>query len=521
MIYQLAKRDISWKLIPWFVVLLTGSVAALGSLSPTTVMPLGLMLIVGSTIPAQSRERETLFLLSLPITLQEIFIARVAAVLMLVWIPALTAAAMSLVLGRQGAAELLLVAGAATFTSIVCQCMAVREVRVPLWLMTMVISVLFTVCFTEMLLHPDVVQVPAAPVIAVSGIISAAVFWNTWNAIPLLRPGRVRAARKMARSVQIRRLRLPWWLFSWLSVWWLVILPFMSMTGPVTSGVLFLWSAPGAAGQKMLWLDSLPVSRRVIFAARVLPFLVVLSIGYIVGTYFGMAGQNRSIAVVSSQLWPPPSDVKPCARPNVVPPLDYWVRLKSGPAPVLQAPWGETFQPPVVRIYGISAYNPFAVGCGNSRRFFDWQYRKAGAAVEKVGPNRGPRLRVKPPVRIQTLTIIALLSLALLTFFPLFLNGWWRFRRLPGLVRWSFPGAGFVVLIGILILPAFDTGPLVMLKLGNLVQWISWMLPDDSRIAAGLMMLIPVGLYFAIERLFLASELLPAAGAVQATGNYN
>jgi len=62
-------------------------------------------------------------------------------------------------------------------------------------------------------------------------------------------------------------------------------------------------------------------------------------------------------------------------------PLDFWVPAKGGKAPLIQAPWGETFQPPVFHESGFDISDPYAVGCGNSERFLDWQFNRATIAV--------------------------------------------------------------------------------------------------------------------------------------------
>jgi hypothetical protein len=511
MIYQLAKRDMAWAQIPWLVVIMTGAVAALGAMNETTVMPLGIMLIVAATIPAQARERETNYLLSLPITRQEIFVARVVAVLMLVWFPALASAAICRALGRPGAGPLMDMAAVATVVAVLFQATAIREIRIPAWLPMIVSTVLFTVCFTGLVLSREKLQIPVAPVVAGAGILSSAIFWNTWNAIPLFQPGRARRRSTPVRATSIQRPGFPWWLFSWINLVWLAILPLISLTN-APNGLLFLWSAPNAAIQKTRWLDSLPVGRRTILAASILPLLTVLLLGSIAGTYFGIAGQDRNVMLVSSQLWPPPAHVTPCARPSVVPLLDRWVRVPPGTAaPVLTAPWGESFQPPVVTIYGVTAYNPFAVGCHNSSEFLDWQYKRAGSHR---------RLEATPRTRILTATGLA--TLALITFLPMFLSDWWRVRRLPAKLRASILTVSFVLLFAVAIVPPFyDSGPALLFRFNNVLQWVSWTLPDDTRLATAIMIAIPIALYFIIERLFLASELLPVSGQIQPTGNYN
>jgi hypothetical protein len=189
---------------------------------------------------------------------------------------------------------------------------------------------------------------------------------------------------------------------------------------------------------------------------------------------------------------------------------------------MITAPWGETFTPPAVRIYGFLAYNPYAVGCGNSGRFFTWQDHRAGEAVEGVAAERGKRLTVRPAPRTQLVNVGAILILASFTFIPVFLNDWWRFRPLPAVLRWIIFMVFLACVLMISSVPAFhSTGPMVAMKMGNLVQAVSWTLPRDTKLAAAILFAIALPLYLAVEKLFRSTELLPTAAAAQARGNYN
>jgi hypothetical protein len=180
--------------------------------------------------------------------------------------------------------------------------------------------------------------------------------------------------------------------------------------------------------------------------------------------------------------------------------------------PLLTAPSGENFRPPAVRVYGKWVYNPFAVGCENSSEFMHWQYLRAKSALR----NR------RPDLRLRALTLGEMAVLAMLVFLPVFLGDYWRFRRLPKKVRWSIQGTFFAMWLGALFGPLFYTkGTPVLFQLTNLAQGLSWRLPADTRLAAGLLLAASAALYLVAERLFLSSELVPAASAVPPDRNYN
>jgi hypothetical protein len=63
---------------------------------------------------------------------------------------------------------------------------------------------------------------------------------------------------------------------------------------------------------------------------------------------------------------------------EIRPPLEFW---RTGEAPVIESPWGETWRPATVRLLGVAIYNPYSFGPANSARFFEWQFRRATEAV--------------------------------------------------------------------------------------------------------------------------------------------
>jgi hypothetical protein len=116
---------------------------------------------------------------------------------------------------------------------------------------------------------------------------------------------------------------------------------------------------------RMQWLEALPVPRRAFLLAALVPVVLPVAIG----AAFTVAGRD----VVSAA---PRSGTR-----SVQVPLEYWRHAPGGVAPVVTAPWGETFRPKPETFLRYPLYNPYAVGPETSARFVEWQYRRAREAV--------------------------------------------------------------------------------------------------------------------------------------------
>jgi hypothetical protein len=191
---------------------------------------------------------------------------------------------------------------------------------------------------------------------------------------------------------------------------------------------------------------------------------------------------------------------------NVLPPLDFWVLARNGNAPLIQAPWGETFQPPVFRKGGFDIYNPFAVGCGNSERFLDWQFNRASVAVYgRPFPRENGLIGhvVITSLRTQLVTVAGLLGIIFLCMSGALLNDWHRFRRLAGPVR--------VTIISLLSATGFAAMMLDATDQLNFAQWLSWALPQSLPAAVAAAALGLALLYWLLDTLFRQIELVDKA----------
>jgi hypothetical protein len=514
MIYQLVKRDQAWKTAPWCLLLFAVGAALIEQGRSVVLMPLAMMLIAFTGAAAQSQDRARGFFAALPVTRQEIFQARTAALMVLIWAPALSAAVICAATGRFGAEAFIAVAAAVTPLSFINQSFMIREIPVPGWANTAIVAAVCGLAAAGMAIYPDLARLPFVPIIAGGVLVSAIVFAFTWSALPHTGvPGELAApVRLEAHSTGTQTsARFPFWIFSWWDPTWFVILFNMTFSGPWFSAVLFLWAGSIQSRERYRFLDSLPVSRRVLLAARVVLLVAPLVLGYVVGINLGFAGTNpwNKIYISAGREWPPTRNINQCGTLNVTPPLEYWRPATNGTAPSVQAPWGESYQLPVVRVYGYEVYNPYGVGCGNSKRFLDWQYERASLAVYgKPMPKNDARVTAPVHIRTEILNIGGILSCSLMVILPLYVNDWWRFQRLQKSIRYTALTIVIAAYFAVLLLPSYLPGAKERSFVpSNAMQVLSWWLPDSMAAVIPICILVPLALYFLTERVFLRSEI--------------
>jgi hypothetical protein len=429
------------------------------------------------------------FFAPLPLSLHQIYIARVAIMLAMLWLPVAVVGVVCAAAGVGNPLGFIAVAAFATPVALAMQSLVIHGRRIPISILLSALGFLSIVVAAEMLSPAFTWHFPVGPAAAISLIIAAAIFFKTCTAPLAVRASATRSPA-LPRAQAIRIPRFPWWLLTWRDVFWFGALFVMTFAGPWTSSMMLLWAYPVQGDERKRWLDSFPIDRRIILATRVLPSLAALACGYLVGSSFGFAGQFQSRHVEMTAQ---------CGAYNVTPPLEDWVLVGRGrTSTIQQAPWGETFQPPVTGIYGFDIYNPYSVGCGNTTRYSDWQYHRALAA--------------KPHLRMRLLNVGAILTLALFASFPLVLANWWRLRREPRL-RAIVVGLMFAISLGIVIVTIFH--PV------NALQLVSWALPNSLLAVDAVAIAVPVALYVLLQKVFLQSEFVgPLRPAVAATGNY-
>jgi hypothetical protein len=521
MIWQLMKRDLAWRWMPLSVLLAAvfsllwhfAGIETNGIENMVFLAPYFILFLMGAaTIGAQ--QSETRFQAALPITVRQVYLSRVLSVFAMLWLPA--TAALVLALAMRVPADplvaLLNCMSILTLAMVVLQSAGIRGYTVPP-------ALIFSVGFGCATLVAELDTPPFVQVIC--WMLVAGMLLTTWRTVPKSFQSAPLKVSPVTKRDAVPRgagtLRVPWislWrsIFPWGGLWILVPLVVMAM-GARYFIFFYAISAFQSARPKIRWLFALPLHPRALLAGISLPLLLSISAGYLVGVHlpFWPAPYSRYLSVRASQNLPEWSGYRQdpgCKTLNVLPPVDFWVLAKDGKAPLIQAPWGETFQPPVFRAYGFDIFDPWAVGCGNSERFLDWQFSRASLAVYG---RPIPRRRdegwyvvashvVVTSLRTQFVTLAALTGFAMLCMTGALLNDWHRFRRLAGPVRIAIMcllgAAGYALVF----LDGYD-------KL-VLTQWISWALPPSLSGAISVAIPLLAILCWLLDTLFRQVELV-------------
>jgi hypothetical protein len=123
--------------------------------------------------------------------------------------------------------------------------------------------------------------------------------------------------------------------------------------------------------ESMAPYDSLPISRRLLWAHTVGPIAAMAALGLLIAW---------SIFLVN----PKPFTQIHYSRCCVQVPWDYWEISRDGQIPTVTTSWGESFTPrahPLWRGSTIVLYDPYESGSESSPRFVEYQMRRATHAV--------------------------------------------------------------------------------------------------------------------------------------------
>ncbi len=234
----------------------------------------------------------------------------------------------------------------------------------------------------------------------------------------------------------------------------------MAILYPLIGNALMpLCFLPGFLNQSLFgvrWLSTLPVSRRRLMFSALAPYLLLYTLAILANLNYGIGAhefgstaleyRNESVQLGSES-------------PQLV-------RTERNSHPVITAPWGETYQPGLFDRLGKGWYNPWASGRENSRRFQDWQFRRATLAVygrelslDEVAllPELKPLLR-QPAVQFLVVALADLFALFVMAL--MLLPNWYRLNRFPQKVRKGIAiGIAFPAVIGAALLPILAGGP--------------------------------------------------------------
>lgn len=142
---------------------------------------------------------------------------------------------------------------------------------------------------------------------------------------------------------------------------------------PMTTYMLYALIGPRLASLHRI--DFLPVSRRILAMTLVLPYFLVVCVGYGVGTLIASGARSRLQYVDFRQ-----SD-EGC---RVCVPLRVYRLARDGRPPDLESPWGEVHAAEALRPFGwsrMAVYSPYDAPPGSSARFVALQISRAVAAT--------------------------------------------------------------------------------------------------------------------------------------------
>jgi hypothetical protein len=142
---------------------------------------------------------------------------------------------------------------------------------------------------------------------------------------------------------------------------------FMFLT--LSSYILFAF-VPAQASQIYI-LDALPISRRALFSALVLPNLILLGAGYASGVLIGARAEPvpaMAYQADRTRLFPEDRHEQPLVRVSYAACRMTW----SGEVPLITSPWGEThpaWSEPLFKNGSVQLYSPFATRQESSSEF--------------------------------------------------------------------------------------------------------------------------------------------------------
>jgi hypothetical protein len=514
-ILKLARRDPAWALGlavigTYLVVLLIeqGRTAHDNLLWNEMAMFAGLMFYL------KPQRRATLWEAALPIPARQLFLAKALSRLAMVWIPLMVCGWLTMMLkGAEwsGVGATVACGAALTLAILLQQVVRVEELVISAWLASAIWAALTAAGILAWWL------LPAAVTLAIFALASAGAFVRIWLTLPLsFQTAPVEAAS--GREIRPGRSgpALPWWpvvrSFPWTS---LGFLPMVIMLPGNWFGCYFGIFAMEGSRPRTRWLDSLPLSHRTRLLINLLPALVLIG-GASSGVHFVADIQTVGIGDATTL-----TDGR-LGTPDVTVSGEFWKHTRDGAAPVIESPWGETFRPAVVSVFGYTLYNPYSAGPNNSQRFFDWQFEKATDAA--YGRSLNPRqldrakkaglkpITARPRMRILNLAAQALLLLVLIFLRELF--RWHRVLRLSRLARGILIAAIMAPPLGGMLLLSY----IPMLRGGmfaipqHLIQWllfrVSVLLPDNLLAVTAAAAVPVVLMYWLLERLFGQTELL-------------
>ena len=454
MILQFIKRDPAWKLTPG----LMGAAVTAAMLyallhqgwAPMIVFPIYMVLY----LRAVPQQRVTFFEAALPVSGRDLFLARGLALLGMIWLPALAGTAVLLLAGsgQDRLANIAIIALVLTLSVLAPLSIRIKEFAAPSWLaMCSPVIAAMTIPLLTLGQPLLVAGLCAAAVLAFGALV--------WSTVPEVFQCGSPDARVERRTRGNAAPAIPWWpvirsLFPWQTAIFIPISLIWSTTGEWIFGPMYLMMAYNQIRINTRWTLALPIRRRVLLAASVIPLLLVLAGGAEFGMLTGKAQPVRDLIQLGD-----PNNFRTTGAIDVWVNKAFWRYAPDGRVPAVQAPWGETTQPRSWRVLGLAFYNPYSVAQNNSLEFQDWQWARAteriyGRPVEarylKKAVDAGLRPVTLSP-RMQVLSILFLVFSGLCWAWAIEMLAWHRWTRLSAPVRNTLTYSIVMLPIGLLL----------------------------------------------------------------------
>ena len=480
MICRLMKRDFAWSIVLFSAVL---TVPFLRATRPGP--PLRSLIIVTPilflTALARPQQRTTLFEAALPVAARDLFLARLFSLLATVWLPL----ALYAVVRADWSAGTL--EWAALLALLILLPLATRadEFSGPAWVAPVE-------WFAGLAIgSAGLYFLPAAVFLAIVTLAFAGVFVRTWNTLPQSFQCAPMEAVAVGRiAVSSKETAPSWWILAWRSLSWFtaIYVPLIAaqfLLGNVLLAFLFCGSLYSQTRTRMRWMEALPVARRLFLLFALVPAVLPM--------------------IVAAALATPTLEVQVQYRSGTADvrfPLEFWRHAPGGVAPVVEAPWGETYQLVPERFLGYPLYNPYAVGPQSSKRFLVWQHDRAQDAVN-AQPFGGLRMRILYTAAISALSLAAVWLIELLY--------WFRLTRFSTATRSWLALAILAPVFGIpLILEVTGighrTGSTSISLLRALIWRIAGRLPDNLAVVLAVAVIPTVFLLWLLDRQIRESE---------------
>jgi hypothetical protein len=514
MIWQLVKRDPAWRNALIFTAVSAVACPAL----PRGFIGMFVFVVGMFWFRSQPQQRATLFHAALPIRACDLFLARILALFAGVWLPLASGAALLLFVGKrvEDAATLVEIGAGFSVLVLVAQSSRVRQIAGSPRASTISVAVVWIAGYTIW----QGQLVPRAVLLTVCALLCAVLFWNIWRQLPpSFEVLPAKPVPQVSSQGKTTARAFVYWpilrsLFQWRTFGFLPMIAMLTLNGQWLSASVFCVCPVLASMPLMPWVLGLPIRRSTLLAVILLPWVMAPLLGLLLGNGFGFGDKSpiRLEWSASNRI----SDVRP--------PLEFW---RTGKAPVIESPWGETWRPETVRVLGLAVYNPYSFGPGSSPRFFEWQFRRATEAVYGEAIDyayfKSHRPGVRPLMRQARLAILNLAACAcwvMLLVNLLFTSFHWRVRRLwqhgQVMLLWLLVAQVMILLLIDVAPENHSAGSISVSLLNMLLLRASALLPAGLPLVA-LAAALPVALLcWTAAQLFHGVEIPPPAAAARA-----